>query len=139
MKVYVITEGEYSDYHIEKVFLDKAKAEEFCALQNRKGNSYNGSWDIEEYETSDAYINSTGIVRYLYTYWIDKSHAIPKTLTPSVYVVGYDKEPTVRDGNPNYSDFIRITFTLQSRDEEKARKILFDTYAKYKANREGIT
>ena len=30
MKVYVVTEGEYSDYSIVKVFLDKEKAEKFA-------------------------------------------------------------------------------------------------------------
>lgn len=99
---------------------------------------YNDSWHIERYETSDASINSTGVVRYLYTYWIDKN-ALSGTLTPGVCVVGYDKEPTVREGNPYYSDLMCIKFTLPSRDKEKARKILFDTYAKYKANQEGIT
>ncbi len=32
MKVYVVTDGDYSDYHIEAVFTDKEKAEIYAAL-----------------------------------------------------------------------------------------------------------
>ena len=42
-KVYIITEGEYSDYHIERVFSTKEKADEFVQCH---GTDYR----IEEYE-----------------------------------------------------------------------------------------
>ena len=44
-KVYVITSGEYSSYCIEKIFLDKIKAEKYC--------KYHRNFQIEEYDTSD--------------------------------------------------------------------------------------
>ena len=46
MKIYVVTAGIYSDYHIEKVFTDRKKAEEY-KLWLRDSN------DVEEYDTSD--------------------------------------------------------------------------------------
>lgn len=46
MKVYVVTTGAYSDYSIEKIFTDRAKAEEY------KEWLYDAN-DIEEYETED--------------------------------------------------------------------------------------
>lgn len=46
MKIYVVTAGSYSDYHIEKVFTDKLKAEEYRQWL------YDAN-DIEEYETED--------------------------------------------------------------------------------------
>lgn len=49
MKVYVITSGSYSDYGIDKVFLDKEKAERYVELSKDK-------WDeprIEVYETDE--------------------------------------------------------------------------------------
>lgn len=46
MKVYVVTSGEYSDYMIRKIFLDKDKAEEYKKWLP-------DSNDIEEYDTSD--------------------------------------------------------------------------------------
>ena len=44
MTIYVITAGEYSDYHIERVFLDIDKAYTFARLNNM---------EVEEWETSD--------------------------------------------------------------------------------------
>ena len=44
MTIYVITDGEYSDYHIERVFLDIDKAYTFARLNNM---------EVEEWETSD--------------------------------------------------------------------------------------
>lgn len=49
MKIYIVTSGCYSDYHIEKVFTDKNKAEEY------KEWLYDAN-DIEEYETEDDLI-----------------------------------------------------------------------------------
>lgn len=46
MKIYVVTSGCYSDYHIEKVFTDKTKATEYAEWLE-------DSNDIEEYETED--------------------------------------------------------------------------------------
>ena len=45
MKIYVVTSGSYSDYHIEQVFLDRKKAELYCKWH------YNS--EIEEFETHD--------------------------------------------------------------------------------------
>lgn len=46
MKIYIVTAGEYSDYRIEKVFTDKAKAEEFAKW------CYDSN-GIEEWDTED--------------------------------------------------------------------------------------
>jgi hypothetical protein len=47
-KVYVVTSGEYSDYHIVKVFLDKAKAEKYAEVY-KKTESWADSVGVEEY------------------------------------------------------------------------------------------
>ena len=47
MKIYVITEGDYSDYHIIGVTLDRKNAEAYCKLS--RSNYY--APDVEEYET----------------------------------------------------------------------------------------
>ena len=46
MKVYIVTSGSYSDYMIEKVFSNKAAAEEYKKWHNITN-------DIEEYEVRD--------------------------------------------------------------------------------------
>ena len=42
--IYVVTDGEYSDYHIEGVFLDKEKAYKYAELND---------CIVEEYEPMD--------------------------------------------------------------------------------------
>ena len=46
MKIYVVTAGSYSDYRIEKVFTDKAKAEEYAEWLYESN-------PVKEYETED--------------------------------------------------------------------------------------
>lgn len=65
MKIYAVTEGEYSDYHICAVFDDKKKAELYCAVREEKDfldNKYyvfGDEYMIEEYDTNDANIEGT--------------------------------------------------------------------------------
>ena len=51
MKIYVVTSGSYSDYHINKVFTDKDKAYEYAEWHNH----WDGT-DVEEYETEDDFV-----------------------------------------------------------------------------------
>lgn len=51
MKVYVITEGEYSSYHIEYVTMDKKKAEDFVEFKNERCKW--DSWEVNEFELDD--------------------------------------------------------------------------------------
>ncbi len=47
-KVYIVTSGEYSDYCIEAVFLDRSSAEKYCAAQS--DNDWWQDYRIEEYD-----------------------------------------------------------------------------------------
>lgn len=51
MKVYIVTEGSYSDYEIKRVFLDEEKAQKYKDI-------IGGESQVEEYETSDEEINT---------------------------------------------------------------------------------
>ncbi len=65
MKVYVLTRGEYSDYHIIGVYSAKEKAQEVCDAMCTSGSV----WDeprIEEYEL-DEFNSSMGYVCVGYT------------------------------------------------------------------------
>lgn len=65
MKIYVVTEGEYSDYHICAVFDDKKKAELYCAVREEKDfldnkcYVFGDEYMIEEYDTDDIDIEGT--------------------------------------------------------------------------------
>lgn len=61
MKVYVITKGEYSDYHICGVALDETRAE---MLAKRFSNEWSNA-EVEEYDTEDY----KEIIRYSNTYY----------------------------------------------------------------------
>lgn len=61
MKVYVITQGEYSDYHILGVSLDRERAERIVQLYNDD----NALWNqpiIEEYETDVIDVQMQGLL-----------------------------------------------------------------------------
>lgn len=53
MKVYVITAGEYSDYCIQAVTLNRGKAELICAINNRNIRYSEDQSKIEEYDTDE--------------------------------------------------------------------------------------
>ena len=62
-KVYLVKAGEYSDYYIERVFLDKEKAERYAQLR-RYTSDING---VEEYELSDDMVMmSRYFVEFIY-------------------------------------------------------------------------
>jgi hypothetical protein len=52
MKIYVVTSGDYSDYHIDKVFIDEEKAKKYIECQNRY-LEYNDKSRLEEYDTEE--------------------------------------------------------------------------------------
>lgn len=49
MKLYAVTNGEYSDYHIVTLQADKKKAKRIAAVLSARGDEY----DVEEYESDD--------------------------------------------------------------------------------------
>ena len=51
MKVYAVTSGDYSDYHIVAITDDKEKAEALAELINKQDEYYDGSACVEEYDT----------------------------------------------------------------------------------------
>lgn len=50
MKVYVITQGEYSDYHIATMFTNEEVANDFVKKMNSKMQGYSQDFSVEEHE-----------------------------------------------------------------------------------------
>lgn len=50
--VYLVTHGSYSDYRIDAAFLDKAKAERYCAIVGTVG--YGNKLEIEVWDTESG-------------------------------------------------------------------------------------
>ena len=55
MKVYVVTAGEYSDYHIEKIFSDRESARLYAMMDADR--------QVEDYDVDDVGVNNT--MRYV--------------------------------------------------------------------------
>lgn len=121
-KVYVITSGCYSDYHICGVATDKEKAH---LLAERFSNSYDTA-EVEEYDTDDMaeYLRFRNTYACLYR---DNTKRIEISKSDYIY--------------PEKADF-RVTKTLYglfvyvNADTEKmALKKASDMFAKYRAER----
>lgn len=125
MKVYVVTDGNYSDYHICGVAASKETAERIIKYITRH-DEYSDP-RIEEYDT-DAWIdavNSGGLY-----------HAV---LLPngsiSVYVETYEIESGYKMRNKVKNYYNRLNVWVLARDEIHAKKIASDLFAKYKAEK----
>lgn len=136
MKIYVATVGEYSDYHIEAVFLNKEKAQLWLAAHEVRDA------EIEEYDTQDENIQGDiSSIRYLYFFWfiregsgdweIFTKHCDAQTLRRHVCEVKFEEYRNRLDAN--------ITIALDDKDNfKKAEKIARDYLYKALAAREGI-
>lgn len=139
MKVYIITQGEYSDYGIRAVSLDKDDADRKCATLNK--NVYCGEYcEIEEYDTDDMVVDTTEEVKKRFEMSVS---AITGEITwfAELYltfdndnrVYFYKKYDFVSD------KLIEVVATLPtSITEEQAKKIMLDRVAKFKAERAGV-
>lgn len=136
MKVFVITQGEYSDYGICAVSLDKDDAERKCALLNR--NARNGEYcEIEEYDTDDMVVETNEEVKRRFeltvyretmeTVWSIESH------------LTFENINKIQNSVYKAEGCIDIIATL-SKDttEEQAKKIMLDRIAKFKTERAGL-
>ncbi len=133
MKLYVVTEGVYSDYHIVCIFSDKSKAENY--VKYHAADSYFDGLNIEEYELEDdKYVPITSGYHNLYAHCkIDLNNII------NTVKVRYDGL-SVEDKSDDCFRFrksdreLELSMTLCFKDDiteeqakEKAKKILCDT------------
>ena len=125
MKVYVVTEGDYSDYHIVGVCTSKESAERIRQLAS---SDYHEA-QIEEYEADSFNIEPT------YNYY---EVIIFKYGDIHVDTHEYIYDPYIVRDYRNAKCATKYSVNVFARDEEHAKKIAFDCIAKYKAEEEGI-
>lgn len=126
MKIYVITKGEYSDYHICGVAVDKAEAKILA-------RGYSDNWDearIEEYDTDNLSPVLEGKTAYRVTffrngdvYQIDRRSI--EYFEPGVMLIPYPK---------NWNGATLHVF-LYADDEKSAIKIAAEKRAKFLAEK----
>lgn len=136
-KVYIVTEGEYSDYHIEAVFSTRENAEKFIAARDTA--YYLGDYEIEELDLDETQVETEDKIVYVYAvfhygrhnnicvenrFWIFKSKL-------GEFKRKWEKDKTWHGG---WEQIV----VLDEPNEEKARKIYADRIAKKKAEEGGL-
>lgn len=130
-KVYVITAGEYSDYHVVKIFSTYEKAQEYIDIMSAL--DYEDLNVIEEWELDDFNVSRL-YVQYCY---------IHSTGTDDVVKVWGNNDTTMSPDNliTNPSGYYYFIFSLPyskrlvnaSNKNELLLKIARDRFAEYKA------
>ena len=119
MKVYVITKGEYSDYHICAVTLDEKNAETIRKFFS--GDDEDERAEIESYET-DIY---TPIIedKSFFRIWFEKNGEILVEKQEEIFTDSLNK--FMKWGHTIFIDIFAY-------NDEQAKKIALDKYAEYK-------
>lgn len=128
--VYVVTEGEYSGYHIEAVFDDRMLAEDY--IDRRSPSSWK-RWRIEEY-LINALAPINGMILYQTIFDADESEPYYVEFADAEDISEFGDQPVVRPWGPG-----RLVVMVLARDEAHARKIAQDKRAEYLAAEFGIS
>lgn len=127
MKVYVVTQGCYSNYHICAVTVDPEEAEKLAVIYSDRYNSA----EVEEYDTEQHANWMAGRIPYEVQFWRNCSHG------PSVYLLALEKECTP-GVYPSESRYVEMKVRLYAESEAKALKIAQDMRTKYQAEQAGL-
>ena len=130
MKVYVVTEGWYSDYHIECVTLSKEQANKYI---ERKSSRYT-DYEIEEYDTNELDEFLADGRGYWMVWKTDGRIASNPTDAPTpcnkIDINKVKQQYPKRKGN---------IFTIVRADtKEEAEKIACDLFTKFEAKKAGV-
>lgn len=117
-KVYVITQGSYSDYQVVGVALDKEQAERIQLVKS----TYSNPACIEEYDTEDIEVDKD-LVPFWRVYF-DKDNVKEDDTYPFTGGVPYKVEEW---GYKQYNVIVK------AKDKDHAIKVAIDTLAQYKA------
>ena len=144
MKIYIITKGSYSDYHICGVAVDLKEAE-------RLQNINTDEWDmarIETYDTEDnGEIEGWLKHRYVFEFDVDKRYKNHKNAYDLTIYDGecckndwlmakrYEREDRIQTGHGIY----HYVCVESNKPFSVVEKIAYDRYAEWKATQEGLS
>lgn len=123
MKIYVVTQGEYSDYHIITATTDKSIAE---AVAKKFEHDYYRKPDIEVYENAEVYLKPCWSV------WFDACGAVTEI---DACRSSYQYEDV---GKVCRYDFGQTRVCVSADDETAAIKIAAEMRAKFLAQKAGL-
>jgi hypothetical protein len=127
MKIYVVTKGYYSDYHIITATLSKQRAENIAKI-------YTDRYDTAEVEEFDEMSDET-IDRMMEELELRYVFNIQQDGTVSAVEVVYEKKNAKIMDTSRYD---RIHFSIPAKDKEHAIKIAIDLRYKYYAEKYGL-
>jgi hypothetical protein len=136
--VYVVTSGEYSDYHIDGVFSDYDKAELYCAFLTDKGDYSCENPHIEEYDQDIIQVEGKiyrGVsfreVQGIGSKYIDCIHTFVSMKPIEQKVKNHIRGDGIK--------VLLVTIPISNRvNDDEAEKIAYDWLAKYKAEGQGL-
>lgn len=134
MKIYVITQGKYSEYHIVAATTDKTKAKNLQKIFDSRGDDFYSS-HIEEYEDG-AYksVNDKGYLIYYVRLIKDKNEG-----RNDVIVEQQNKAwKEINKVENNHNPYIKIDYNVlvEASDPDHAKKIGLDLISEYRYNEE---
>ena len=142
MKIYIVSSGEYSDYSINSVFTDKAKAEACVEIRNRASNySVYGieEWDADQTLPFEAYsvrfspkLIATGKRKFASYVGESQLERVPGVTVVEALPEAIVHKVRLADGS---EIFMGTAFGLTY---EKAEKSFWDALAKAKAEDAGL-
>lgn len=133
MKVYLVCSGQYSDWHVDAVFLDKAKAHFFATLTDGWGDSRH----VIEMENSDDRITTFTSVTYVpvtRSWWTDDDDKDQEDWSSTSEVTDVS---IPEDSHTQWEDTYYVR-ALDDRSEDNYLKIAQDRHAQWKAEQAGI-
>jgi len=120
-KVYVVTEGSYSDYHIVAIFSDKNNADIHAALLNSTESFYDEA-RVEEWDVDDVEIDTCKkLIRYATVYYC-KGEITHVNISNGI-------DGLIKFDRPIRINTIGDWVNVRADDIDKAKKIFYDKYA----------
>lgn len=131
-KAYVIVSGEYSDYTVNAVFLDKEEAERAAEIANRKGGFWNDDHRVLEFDIGVP----CDLEKFdLYSAYLDKDGHVTNANKHSWLFSDEVNRVIMLTGPYRENDY---NIEVYATDAEHAKKIAADIFAKWKAEKEGV-
>lgn len=134
MKLYAITAGDYSDYHIVALTSDYKKALKIVRIMKKEAESRDPDYEIEEYEDGfvDEFLRRSDEGKSIYSVMYDAQHK--RICNVADEGCGFYVNATIKHAGVQ-SMFIT---EVKAKSKEEATKIAADRFAKYFAEKLGL-
>lgn len=137
-KVYIITQGEYSDFCIVEIFGKLEDAEKYCAIHNDTLTAYSDPYDLLILDLAESVTDDIPIYRAIEFFAEKVSGSEGSGFDLTKFEMRFSKKPFNKSIKfydnaycKTYRGIIPVNKTYD--EEEKVKKIVFDELAKWEA------